>query len=157
MRRAELRLGWKSIPGYRHQVEGRENEDAVLVEQEHPFFDAVMLVADGMGGHPEPKLASETAAGAAREFLLDPARWQPLLSSDARGPARLLREAVQHANAAVVDLARQVGEGNPPGTTLSAAVIAGGRLFLAHAGDGSALLMRDGHLHPLAGGEESVA
>jgi protein phosphatase len=157
MKRAELLLGWKSIPGYRHQVEGRENEDTFLVDSDHPLFDAILLVADGMGGHPEPKLASETAAGAAREFLFDPDQWQRLLDGDVRALPRLLAASVQHANEAVLALGRQVGERNPPGTTLSAAVIADGRLHLAHAGDGSALLTRAGRLEVLAGGESRRA
>lgn len=153
MTRAELQLGWKSIPGYRHQIEGRENEDTLFVAEEHPYFDAVLLVADGMGGFPEPKLASETATEAARAFLFDPARWQRLLSQDGRGVPTLLRAAVQDANEAVLALARASGERKAPGTTLSAAVFADGRLHVAHAGDGSALLMRAGRLHPLTGGE----
>ena len=45
MIRTDVRLGWKSIPGHRHLVEGRENEDAVLTTEEHPYFDALMLLA----------------------------------------------------------------------------------------------------------------
>src|SRR5436309_16027697 len=104
MIRTDVRLGWKSIPGHRHMVEGRENEDAVLVSQEHPRFDALMIVADGMGGHAEPRLAARTAAQAAHDFLLQP----PHLEEMARGrtgPTSLLRRAVEHANAQVRRLA----------------------------------------------------
>ena len=66
MIRTAVELGWKSIPGHRHRVEGRENEDAVLTSLEHPYFDALMVVADGMGGHPEPRRAAQTAVAAAR-------------------------------------------------------------------------------------------
>src|SRR6476620_6598567 len=98
MTRTDVRLGWKSVPGHRHLVEGRENEDAVLVSREHPRFDALMIVADGMGGHAEPRLAALTAAQAARDFLFHPERLDEL----ARGrsePTTLLRRAVEHANA----------------------------------------------------------
>src|SRR5436309_12034441 len=100
MIRTDVRLGWKSIPGHRHMVEGRENEDAVLVSREHPCFDALMIVADGMGGHAEPRLAAQTAAQAARDFLFHPARLDELARGRA-DPAALLSRAVRHANAQV--------------------------------------------------------
>lgn len=153
MRRTDLALGWKSIPGYRHQVEGRENEDAVLVSQEHPRCDAVMLVADGVGGHREPKRAAETAARAAWQFLADEGRWGER-TDDPRAPLRVLQEAMRYANAAVVRLAPLAGSGKPPGSTLTVAIVTEGRLYVAHAGDGSTFLMRDGRLQPLVGSEE---
>src|SRR5207248_6559016 len=100
MIRTDVRLGWKSIPGYRHQVEGRENEDAVLTAQEHPYFDALMFLADGMGGHPEPRLAAHTAIGAARDYLFQPGRLDELTAGRA-DVAAVLRRAVEHANAHV--------------------------------------------------------
>lgn len=159
MRRVELSLGWKSIAGYRHQLEGRQNEDAVLVSWEHPFFDAVMLVADGVGGHPEPRLAAETAARVAHDFLADERHLKAELVADPAAPVELLRAAFRHANAAVLRLGRSLpavpqGGAKAPGSTLSAAVVLDGRLYLAHAGDGSIFLMRNGRLRPLAGGEE---
>src|SRR5262245_26731442 len=98
MTRATLRLGWKSIPGQRHRAEARDNEDAVLVATDHPLLDAVLLVADGMGGHALPQLAAQTAARSVQEFLGEPHR---LTASSSLGAA--LRAAVEHANLAVLD------------------------------------------------------
>jgi serine/threonine protein phosphatase PrpC len=156
MIRTDVRLGSKSIPGHRHLVEGRENEDAAFTAQEHPYFDALMLLADGMGGHPEPRLASQTAIGAARDFLLRPERLAELAERRADVPA-LLRRAVEHANAHVRGLAARLPAGaaseKSPGCTLTVAAVAEGRLVVAHVGDGSVFLLRDGRLRPLAGGE----
>src|SRR5438105_13958514 len=97
MIRTDVKLGWKSIPGHRHQIEGRENEDVVLTSQEHPYLDALMIVADGMGGHPEPRLAAQAAARAAHEFLFQPERLDEW--GGRRGDlAALLRQAAEHAN-----------------------------------------------------------
>jgi serine/threonine protein phosphatase PrpC len=156
MIRTDVRLGWKSIPGHRHLVEGRENEDAAFIAPEHPYFDALMLLADGMGGHPEPRLAAETAIGAARDFLMRPERLVELAERRA-DPPTLLRRAVEHANAHVRRLAVRLPAGaaseKPPGCTLTVAAVAEGRLVVAHVGDGSVFLLRDGRLRPLAGGE----
>jgi serine/threonine protein phosphatase PrpC len=153
MKRTELALGWKSIAGYRHQLEGRENEDAVFVSEEHPLFDAVMIVADGMGGHQEPKRAAETAAGTARDLLFARARWSAL-GADPAGARRLLQDLLAHANEAVLRLAPLGSPGRPPGTTLTVAVVWNGLLFIRAAGDGTTFLMREGRLQALVGGEE---
>lgn len=153
MIRTDVQLGWKSIPGHRHIVEGRENEDAVFISQEHACFDALMIVADGLGGHPEPRLAAQTAASAARDFLFRPEQLDGLAQRRA-DPAALLRRAVEHANLHVRRLAGCSSRGEkPPGSTLTVAAVVDGRFAAAHVGDGSVFLFRDGRLMPLAGGE----
>src|SRR5437764_1305261 len=82
--------------GHRHQVEGLDNEDAVFVTRQHPLFDAVLMVADGMGGHPRPKEASEIAVRVAREVLWDRAQLER-----AGGIAQAMLAALQAAHAAV--------------------------------------------------------
>jgi serine/threonine protein phosphatase PrpC len=150
MMKSDVALGWKSISGYRHQVEGRENEDAVVATTDHPLFDALMIVADGMGGHDEPKLAAETAAAAARDYLLRPDLVERY--SEAGSPLEFLRQALRYANQRVVALG--VRSGRQPGSTLTVAAVADGKLHVTHAGDGSTMLLREGRLRPLVGGEE---
>ncbi|MFN3651372.1 MAG: protein phosphatase 2C domain-containing protein [Armatimonadota bacterium] len=151
MPRAIVNLAWKTQAGHRHHVEGLGNEDAAFVTDEHPVFDAVLMVADGMGGHPRPQEASQAAVAAARERLFDPARLER-----APDPARLLLEALQAAHRAVRAL-RTSGTGKPPGTTLSLALAAEGVLYVAHVGDGSVFLAREGRVSALAGGEDRRA
>lgn len=151
MLRAEVRLAWKTQAGHRHHVEGLGNEDAVFVTEEHPLFDAVLMVADGMGGHPRPQEASEQAVRAAREFLFDRTR-----VAQAGDLLRALAGAVRAGHQAVRTLRNGAGSKNP-GTTLSLAAVAEGVLHLAHVGDGSVILMRAGQARVLAGGEERRA
>lgn len=144
----EVTVAWKTRAGHRHQVEGLENEDAVFVTEQHPTFDAVLMVADGMGGHPRPGEASEAAVRAAREFLFDRRRLEA--GDEVLG---LLAAALHAAHQSV----RRLGSGataRPPGTTLSLAVLADGALYAAHVGDGSLFLMREGQVRIVAGGEE---
>ncbi|MBI3910380.1 MAG: protein phosphatase 2C domain-containing protein [Armatimonadetes bacterium] len=148
MKRAALLVGAKSIPGHRHHVEGRANEDVIFTRTDHPLLDGLFIVADGMGGHPRPQEAAQTAAQAAREFLCLPDR----LSAYADLP-ELLRAAVRHANRHVRGLAGTEENGKRPGTTLTVAAVAHGILHVAHVGDGSVLRARGGEVHLLAGGE----
>jgi PPM family protein phosphatase len=158
MVRAEVQLAWKTQAGHRHQVEGLENEDAVFVTHRHPLFDALLMVADGMGGHSRPREASETAVRVAQEFLSDPDR---LLN--AGSVVQALAAAVQTAHLAVRDLRRVPAQGGvapagrPPGSTLSIAALVDGALHVAHVGDGSVVLMRGGQVRVLAGGEDRRA
>jgi serine/threonine protein phosphatase PrpC len=111
-----------------------------------------MIVADGMGGHAEPRLAAQTAANAARDFLFHPDRLGELLERRTE-PLDLLRRAVEHANAHVRRLADASPGVKAPGSTLTVAVVANGRFAAAHVGDGSVFLFREGRLRPLVGGE----
>ncbi|MEX2328511.1 MAG: Stp1/IreP family PP2C-type Ser/Thr phosphatase [Nitriliruptoraceae bacterium] len=107
------------------------NEDAYLVA------DSVFAVADGMGGH----VAGEVAASAALE---------PIRALDGRvfpdGGAALdaLRAAVVEANVAVTSMAADEPSYRGMGTTLTAVLLEGRRLHIAHVGDSRAYLLRDG-------------
>ncbi len=108
----------------------RENQDAFRLV---PLGVAGLglILADGMGGQSGGREAAEAAVAGAADRL----------GAQGGGDERLL-EAVAAANAAVAGVRLQLG-GNP-GTTMVAAVIEGGRLTLAHAGDSRAYLLRDG-------------
>jgi protein phosphatase len=151
MLRAEVDLAWKTQAGHRHQLEGLENEDAVYVTQQHPVLDALLMVADGMGGHPRPREASETAVRTARELLFDPRRLQGELDLPTA-----LADALEAAQESVRAL-RAPGRAKQPGTTLSIAALLDGQLFVAHIGDGSVYLMREGQVRAVAGGEDRRA
>lgn len=148
MMRAEVRLAWKTQAGHRHSVEGLDNEDAVFVTDEHPSFDALLLVADGMGGHPRPREASEAAVRAARAVLFDRRHLEA-----ARGVSAILDSALAAAHQAVRSLHDRAAGGKQPGTTLSLAALMDGALHVVHIGDGSVFLMRNGQVTALAGGE----
>jgi serine/threonine protein phosphatase PrpC len=147
MLRAEVELAWKTQAGHRHQVEGLPNEDAVFTSTDHPLLDAVLIVADGMGGHPLPAEASRAAVEAARDVVMDPMR----LGLDADVSTALI-SAVLAAHRAVRSL-HASKSGKQPGTTLSIVALADGQYYIAHVGDGSVFLMRDGQVLAMAGGE----
>lgn len=160
MLRAEVQVAWRTRAGRRHEVEGRENQDAVYVTAEHPHFDAVLMVADGMGGHPLPREAAQRAVSAAREVLAAAPSRRPEAKP---GAAPLLRAALEAAHHAVSTLRPAAPGGarpaaaphaRAPGSTLTLAAISGDVLHLAHVGDGSAFLLRDGQARVLAGGED---
>jgi serine/threonine protein phosphatase PrpC len=99
--------------------------------------DSVFAVADGMGGHLAGEVASATALGpvAALDGHIFP---------DRDGAIDALRMAVQQANRAVAQRAIDEPAFRGMGTTLTASLVEGRRLHLAHIGDSRAYLLRRG-------------
>jgi serine/threonine protein phosphatase PrpC len=101
---------------------------------------ALVVVADGMGGH----AAGEVASRLACETVVR------VLSQGDAGPRPLLREALGTANAAI--LARSATDPglHGLGTTLTALVVRDGKAWLGHVGDSRAYLLRDDCLRQLS-------
>lgn len=115
------------------------NEDAVLADP--PLF----AVADGLGGHEAGEVASHIAV----ETLRDHAPRRP--------DASALRRAVRAANREVIRAAREgIGRWGM-GTTLTAALVHGTRLTIAHVGDSRAYLLHGGVLSRLTEDHSVVA
>ncbi len=112
------------------------NEDAYLVA------DSVVAVADGMGGHVAGEVASATALEPLRD--LDGRIFQ-----DSTAALTALRDAVVAANAKVSEAAANEPSYRGMGTTLTAALLEGRRLHVAHVGDSRAYLLRNGSLSQL--------
>lgn len=110
-----------------------ENQDAALLVELDGVPGCVLVVADGMGGHPDGRVAAELAARTAAEAL-----------RAAEDPAATLAAAVAAANLAVGERAVPDERGRSLGTTLVVAVVSGGRASLANVGDSRAYLVRRG-------------
>ena len=127
--------------GWRRQ----KNEDDLAVCPELGLF----IVADGMGGH----AAGEIAARAAVATMI------AAVTADAAGPVgarpsrsstpALLVSAIERANANIFAAAQEDAALHGMGTTVVAALVLGGRLAVAHAGDSRAYLARGRHLQRL--------
>ncbi len=110
-----------------------KNEDKYIMDLQQKLF----VICDGMGGHKGGKIASAMAAQVIeRQYT----------SNDEQDRSVALNAAIIAANQKIW----QVGSDNPEyqemGTTATAAVIAGERLIVAHVGDSSLFLLRDGQI-----------
>ena len=115
------------------------NEDSVLAQP--PLF----VVADGLGGHE----AGEVASAIAVETLRDHAPRRP--------DAKALARAVKAANREVIRAAREGYGKAGMGTTMTAAIVEGNRIVLAHVGDSRAYLLHAGALQQLTDDHSMVA
>jgi PPM family protein phosphatase len=105
------------------------NEDAILIN------DPLYAVADGMGGHRGGEVASNLALQTVEQMF-----------AERQGT---LTEQVERANRAVFERSQSDRDVSGMGTTLTAALIEGGAVRLAHVGDSRAYLFRGGKLQLL--------
>ena len=120
-----------------------------------PGTDALLAVADGMGGHQ----AGEVASGLAIQILASH------LSRDGKGDATLpangrqstLLEKVMHEANAEVHRGAARPETSGMGTTLTSAILVGSAVFFAHIGDSRAYLYKRGTLRQLTQDHSWVA
>ncbi len=101
---------------------------------------AFYAVADGMGGHAAGQIASELAL----KTVIGQYFGENSLSIEGS-----LRSAVQAANAVIHSAAQAIVERNGMGTTLTALVIRGEDVFVAHVGDSRCYRLRGGKLTQL--------
>jgi PPM family protein phosphatase len=102
------------------------NEDSYLV------IAPLYAVADGMGGHRGGEVASNLALETVQQLF--------------EQRSGTLAEQVEQANRAVFERSQQDRSVSGMGTTLTAALIDGSRVHLAHVGDSRAYLFRGGDL-----------
>lgn len=107
------------------------NEDSLVVTP--PLF----AVADGMGGHAAGEVASEIAVRVLSELAPE------------HPDGEALGRAIEEANRAVIQAAREGRGRQGMGTTMTAAMLEGERLVIAQAGDSRAYLLHQGKLQQL--------
>jgi protein phosphatase len=106
------------------------------------------LVADGMGGQREGHVASNAAARAFAEFMLANLYF-PLLRGQTEPKEADLLDVLERATFAAHDAVIQPEPIENGGTTLTAALLWGHRLYVAHVGDSRAYLLTGGALQLL--------
>lgn len=115
------------------------NEDAVLAQP--PLF----VVADGLGGHQAGEVASALAVQTIRDH------------APRRADAPALARAVRAANREVIRAAREGVGRSGMGTTITAALVEGNRVVIAHVGDSRAYLLHGGEISRLTQDHSMVA
>jgi len=118
-----------------------KNEDAIFIHTSNiaaasvtlPF--GIYVVADGMGGHKKGEVASELAARSMGEYLIS-RLYTPLFGPEPHPPNESLQEimkaGIAHAHHIVTRMASNGG------TTLTAVLVIGTQMTVAHVGDSRA-------------------
>lgn len=122
-----------------------KNEDSALAD---PAL-GLAIVADGMGGHSSGEVASSMAVKVTRDKFesmrrsgLKPGAYDDKYTLE----TNQLGFAVQLANSVVYEAGNSTPENKGMGTTLSAILLNGDKIVIAHIGDSRVYLFRDGTL-----------
>lgn len=126
----------------------KNNEDSWLLAPELELA----IVADGMGGHNSGEVASSLAVKVTRDKFdsmkrtgMKPNPYNDKVSLE----ANQLGFAVQLANSVIYEAGTAGPENKGMGTTLSAALLNGSKLSIAHIGDSRIYLLRAGVIQQL--------
>ena len=117
----------------------RHNEDAFVCEP--PLF----AVADGIGGAQAGEVASNLAAAALRD------------DAGGAGGRERVEALIQEANRRVYTRQTHDATVSGMGTTMTAALVEDGKVWIGHVGDSRAYLVRDGKLEQLTDDHSLVA
>lgn len=136
------------------------NEDSLCVWDVpgHPNH-TLLVVADGMGGHRAGEVASELAVESLRRYLAGTFRREARNSGSGReaGFARRLLAGIRAANRRVYRRAAGRSDLSGMGTTIAAALVAEGRLYVANVGDSRIYLIRGRRIRQLTDDHSVVA
>ena len=144
----------ETIEWYPHQLvvgtgqsEGRQrdhNEDAlftltsVLADGNGQNTFGIFIIADGMGGHQHGEVASSVAVRVMADYLVN-ALYSNILRDESDSQSDSLQEIMEKG---VYEAHQEVLKKAPGGgTTLTAALVMGNHVTLAHVGDSRAYLM----------------
>jgi protein phosphatase len=107
----------------------------------------VYIIADGMGGHRNGEVASETAVRALGNHLMGKL-YKPLFGPEAHPTNESLREIMETGVSEAHKAVRRAAPGG--GCTLTAALVVGSQLVIAHLGDSRAYsISRNGKIEAL--------
>ena len=129
----------------------KRNEDAVASDPER----GIVVVADGMGGHPSGDVASRIAAREALEILLEWEAPSGPMEAPEEGEHTPLGDRMEEAVACADESVRQAGRDDPEkkgmGTTLTALLVdtALGRWTMGHVGDSRGYRLREGRIEQM--------
>lgn len=100
----------------------------------------ILMLADGMGGHPEGEVAAQLALQAISTL------YQEQATPKIADPAAFLNAAVLAAHRQIIKYAIGKGMLDTPRTTVVAALVQDGSAYWAHCGDSRLYLVRGGQL-----------
>ena len=124
------------------------NEDSILIlggEKSPLGVDALLVVADGMGGHAAGEVASRMTVDGIIGLM---SRSDDIPNAEGPEYLRFLGEIIQQVNNTIFQ-AGQDEDKRGMGTTCTVAVVRGDQLFVSHVGDSRAYLLRSGDLHQI--------
>lgn len=125
------------------------NEDSLCILERPQVvkdFDAVLAIADGMGGHRAGEIASKYATDKLKELFTTTQyrEWVDFKPDREDYNVLVLKEVIEKLNEQIHQMAAGREEWRGMGTTATIALIVGAKWFIGHVGDSRAYLLSNG-------------
>jgi protein phosphatase len=145
-----LTIGHRGDPGRQRDL----NEDSYLVLTPPAVasgVDALLAVADGMGGHQAGDVASQALVEDLDRLFRSPIYQERVAYSPSHPDYYIvvLKEVLEQINESICDLSASRTELRGMGTTATVLLLAGGNVFWGHVGDSRAYLLQNGDVRQL--------
>jgi serine/threonine protein phosphatase PrpC len=140
-RRGSFPLSQEQLAYHSDAGPRKGNEDCCGYWLLREVSSALLVLADGMGGHASGEVASQMATQTLIQEYQDRRGFQE--------PETELREAIHRAHQWIIQTAAQDAGKQGMGTTIVAALLQPGELFVAHVGDSRALQFRPPYVRRL--------
>lgn len=114
---------------------------AILADGANETQFGLFMVADGMGGYEYGEIASSIAARATTQYILSKV-YLPHVNPEGDAPQESLQEIIENGILKAQQLVRARAPGG--GTTLTAALLIGDQVTIAHVGDSRAYFVHPG-------------
>jgi serine/threonine protein phosphatase PrpC len=121
-----------------------QNEDSIAQVPEA----GLVVVADGMGGHQAGEVASKLAVDVITRHIIGTLA-EAGTTGNGTFESKMIGDAIQLANRAIYELARQQPEYAGMGSTVVVTVFHGGKLWVGHVGDSRLYRFRGGLLEQI--------
>lgn len=128
----------KVITSFTNRLGNRKNNQdrCLVINQRHK---SLLMIADGMGGHPRGELAAQVAIDTLQKHFEQQ-------QGSIEDPGGFLRTAIHSAHLDILSTGRKLEPPVNPRTVSVACVIQGNQACWAHVGDCRLYLLRDGHI-----------
>jgi protein phosphatase len=137
-----LRIGFVTHQGL---VRSSNQDTLAVVEPPMSLFGRprswLFVVADGMGGHRGGEIASRVAVQTMVDVFGQLSRHDP--------PGKALKEALVAANEAILERGQGIPELSKMGTTVVAATVTEGTIYLSNVGDSRAYVIHGDSIHQI--------
>jgi len=143
MRPPQLVVGTGQSVGLQrdHNEDALYAVSAILADGANETQFGLFMVADGMGGYEYGEVASSIAARATTQYILSKV-YLPHVNPEGDAPQESLQEIIENGILKAQQLVRARAPGG--GTTLTAAVLIGDQVTVAHVGDSRAYFVHPG-------------
>jgi len=146
-----MKIGYKSDVGMKRELD----EDSIVIVRSDTVYEskrtrsALLVLADGMGGHNAGEVASCLAAQRVAEEMIRAMLKTPQRKLSDEVIAALFGESINQANREIMMYAEKNPQYKDMGTTITAALIQGAQVYIGHVGDSRAYIINDREVRQL--------